>query len=187
MSEDLERILQGVRFLPSKPHLEQEQIFWVDGERMGLREFLRRYGDEGEAAKERAPAKMNQDGFDWGDEPPCRKCGRILQNGACPWCSDIPPAHRNAPVTSGAAAAAVAPKAGTLRRQVYDAYERATDGLTEEECQDATGLPSNTVRPRIWELRGQNGKGSMPAVLRDSGKKRKTKSGSWAVVWELIR
>ena len=72
-----------------------------------------------------------------------------------------PKLRHDARDTSRAAAAAVLPKVGTQRRNVYDAIARYCDksnpigdtwGLTDEQISDVTGLSGNSVRPRRLEL-----------------------------------
>jgi hypothetical protein len=58
-----------------------------------------------------------------------------------------PPA--NGIATSIQAADAIKPHADTLRRQVLECIRAAgRDGLTDEQVQDALGMPGNTERPR---------------------------------------
>lgn len=82
--------------------------------------------------------------------------------------------------TSVAAARRIEPVRENLRQRVYQAVREAhPGGLTEQEIEDATGLPGNTVRPRIVELVNRAG-------LVDSGRTRKTRSGREAVVWIIL-
>ena len=89
--------------------------------------------------------------------------------------------------TSREAAEAAKPTASTYRRQVLD-YLRIRvipcgadrlPGATDEEMQDDLQLNPSTQRPRRVEL-------VSAGLVRDSGRKRKTKSGRWAVVWEAV-
>jgi hypothetical protein len=82
--------------------------------------------------------------------------------------------------TSRAAAAAIRPDAGRLRQLVLQAIvERGTIGATDEEIQNALGLPGNTQRPRRREL-------EQVGLIRDSGQRRPTSSGRRAIVWVAI-
>lgn len=59
--------------------------------------------------------------------------------------------------TSEEAAALIGPKAETLRMQVLKfLIDQGDDGATDEEIQDATGMGSNTERPRRRELEEAN-------------------------------
>lgn len=89
-----------------------------------------------------------------------------------------PPAHHNAPRgTSHIAAHRVASKAPSLRRQVLEfLIARGTRGATDQEIQEALGLPSNTEIPRRWEL-------VKAGKIVDSGFRRSTRSGCAAAVW----
>jgi predicted transcriptional regulator len=63
----------------------------------------------------------------------------------------------------------------TLRGKVFARI--ASDPCTSEEAETALCLSSNTVVPRIWELRKMG-------LVRDSGLRRKTRSGRNARVYE---
>lgn len=87
-----------------------------------------------------------------------------------------PPYQRHSD-TSRAAAEAVAPNAGTLRRKLLDFLAgRGGTGATDEESQDALQMPPSTQRPRRVELQ-------QAGLVRDSGRRRKVRSGREAVVW----
>ena len=89
---------------------------------------------------------------------------------------DDPPAQRHSE-TSVEAAEAIAPAAATLRLLVLAVLRKAgADGMTDEEMLAATGLQPSTGRPRRIEL-------MQAGHVRDSGRKRETKSGRRAVVW----
>lgn len=89
------------------------------------------------------------------------------------------PAHRNAPRTSHDAARAIEGVADTLRAKVWALLrERGEYGATDQELQDALGLPSNTQIPRRWELVNA---GDVIASKRT----RKTRAGRRATVWVL--
>ncbi len=82
--------------------------------------------------------------------------------------------------TSREAARLATPNAGTYRRMVLEALRDATEGLTDLELQERTGLEGSTERPRRIEL-------VTAGVVRDSGTKRKTPSGRAATVWEIAQ
>lgn len=68
------------------------------------------------------------------------------------------------------------PRSGTQRRRVLDAIRNAgDDGMTRDEVAGTLGLSSNSVRPRVKELLGA-------ALIRESGKRRLTQTGSMAAV-----
>ena len=88
---------------------------------------------------------------------------------------DNPPAQSHSP-TSQEAAAAIKPETARLRLMVLNAISNATDGLTDEEGIDLTGLQPSTYRPRRIEL-------CQAGRLRDSGRTRPTRSGRKATIW----
>lgn len=90
-----------------------------------------------------------------------------------------PPEQAHSP-TSRAAARAVAPAAGTLRARVL-AHVRACGGAgaTDEEIQQATGMPANTERPRRIEL-------VRAGLLVDSGTTARGRSGRAAARWVAV-
>lgn len=92
----------------------------------------------------------------------------------------VPPAHHNAPPgTSDVAADCIASRVVTMRAAVLSMLrERGEHGATDQEMQDALGLPSNTQIPRRWELVKAGG-------VVASGQKRKTRSNCPATVWVL--
>lgn len=96
-----------------------------------------------------------------------------------------PPPPNSGTNTSRAAAASMEQAAPVLREQVFDAIAAAPDGLTCEELCEALDLPGDTVRPRLWELRGQPKKAQRPVRIMDSGETRKTKRGRKATVWRV--
>lgn len=94
---------------------------------------------------------------------------------------DIPdaPAQSHSP-TSRAAAKAIEPLAGELRRRVYEwLVSRGEEGSTDEELIDALGLASSTARPRRIEL-------VAAGLARDSGRTRLTKARRKATVWVAV-
>jgi hypothetical protein len=82
--------------------------------------------------------------------------------------------------TSQAAAVSMTNNAGTLRRRVLWAIRDSPDGLTDEEIQDQTGMNPSTERPRRIEL-------VLAGLVRNSGRKRRTRSNRLAVVWEIAK
>lgn len=88
-----------------------------------------------------------------------------------------PPAQRHSP-TSVAAAEEIKPAAATLRQAVLEFLCLCgSDGATDEEMQTALGMNPSTQRPRRVELCEQG-------LAYDSNRKRLTKSGRQAVVWQ---
>lgn len=87
--------------------------------------------------------------------------------------------------TSKAAAEAIEPKIGSLRRQVLDYLRHCgVSGATDDEMQlpkelGGLDMDPSTQRPRRIELVNTG-------WVRDSGKRRKTRSGRLAVVWEDV-
>lgn len=87
--------------------------------------------------------------------------------------------HRTAGDTELAAATKVAPKAGTLRRQVLDAIAAAGDhGLTDWQIHEHLGCRLYSAAPRRGEL-------VRDGWVIDSGRRRETDSTSTAIVWIL--
>lgn len=94
------------------------------------------------------------------DDPPCR---------------ELPPHNRTD--TSTAAAVAIDRAAPRLRGLVYQFIEsRGEYGATDQECQLALGLSSQTQGPRRVEL-------ERSGHVRDSGNRRPTLSGRRAICW----
>jgi hypothetical protein len=90
----------------------------------------------------------------------------------------VAPATNGTP-TSNAAADAIAPVSGAIRRKVLDFVRDAgSAGATSDEIERGLGLGGSTVRPRLVELRVQH-------RIEDSGRTRPTASGRAAVVWRV--
>lgn len=88
---------------------------------------------------------------------------------------ELPPHNRTE--TSTAAAVAIASDAPRLRNLVYwYIADRAERGATDQECQLALGLSSQTQGPRRVELVASG-------HVKDSGDRRLTLSGRKAIVW----
>jgi hypothetical protein len=90
------------------------------------------------------------------------------------------PGHVAHSPTSRAAAQSIGGKAlGDLHRRVWR-HLRAVGGSTDEEGMEALGMHPSTYRPRRVELMEQG-------WVRDSGRRRATRSGRMAIVWEVVR
>ncbi len=90
----------------------------------------------------------------------------------------LPPAQAHSP-TSRAAAESMAHGAAPRRALVYRSLLQRGPA-TDEELQTRTGLPPSTQRPRRIELCDLG-------LVQDSGHQRLTRSGRWAIVWEVTR
>jgi predicted ArsR family transcriptional regulator len=77
--------------------------------------------------------------------------------------------------TSYAAAKAKAATAPAQREQVY-ATLYAHGALTAEQLADHLGLSGDSIRPRLVELRREE-------RVVDTGQRRRTRAGRFAVVW----
>ena len=86
------------------------------------------------------------------------------------------PPHQWHSDTSRAAAEAIAPKFGTLTRDVLLQLSRFPEGLTDEEGQRAAGMQGNSYRPCRVSLMDKG-------FVVDSGHRRKTHQRKDAVVW----
>jgi hypothetical protein len=82
-------------------------------------------------------------------------------------------------VTSQEAATEIAGSVASLRRKVYELIDK-NGPLTDEEIQTALNMNPSTQRPRRIELVERD-------LVVDSGEKKKTKSGRWAVAWKASR
>jgi len=89
---------------------------------------------------------------------------------------DLPP--NNGTDTSIAAAASVR-DAVTGRRLVVLEALRKHGPMTQEQVGELLGWPIQSVNPRIYEL-ARGGR------VRDTGKRRATRSGKSAAVWEVV-
>jgi len=88
--------------------------------------------------------------------------------------------------TSEAAAESMKPSVPYLRRRVLDEISwwdggewRPHLGATCDDVEYYTGLSHQTASARIVELRKLN-------LIKDSGNRRKTRSGRRAVVWQAV-
>ena len=97
---------------------------------------------------------------------------------------ETPPHNETA--TSVAAAHAIKPKSSTLRSTILEFVRgHGSRGATAFEVQESLNLSGDTVRPRMWELRGM-GLGDRPVLLEDSGRTRPSPSGRQAVVYVAV-
>lgn len=88
--------------------------------------------------------------------------------------------HSGSP-TSKAAARAIAPHRATLKARVFAAIAICgAEGATDEEVQDALGMPGNTERPRRGELVDKGFIVAAPFT-------RKTRAGLDAVVYVVAK
>ena len=86
------------------------------------------------------------------------------------------PAAQRHSETSRAAAASLRNVASMEKRVLRILELRGRDGATDAELEEWTGLGGSPVRPRRVNL-------VHAGLVRDSGGKRKTKSGRSATVW----
>ena len=77
--------------------------------------------------------------------------------------------------TSQEGLATIKPKIKTKREQVYDLIK--LNALTNYEISDELDMPLSSVTARCRELQVLN-------LVQDSGKRRKTKYGKQAIVWQ---
>lgn len=90
-----------------------------------------------------------------------------------------PPAQRHSE-TSLAAAESIKPDANRLRlRVLHWLLERGEHGGTDEEGQEALGMPGSTYRPRRVELQAAG-------KIRKLETTRPTRSGRAAAVWVVV-
>ena len=90
------------------------------------------------------------------------------------------PPYQPHSATSRAAAEAILPRAGTLRRRVLDRIKLAgAYGVTDEQICHAEHLEGSAVRPRRIEL-------LRAGLIKDSGRQRKCHSGRMATVWVAV-
>lgn len=86
----------------------------------------------------------------------------------------------NHTATSIAAAEHAQSGAAVARQRILDAIRAAgVHGLTREEIEAATGIPGNTVRPRVREL-------IQRSHIEEAGEQRMTKSGERAKVLTVL-
>lgn len=85
------------------------------------------------------------------------------------------PAFNRGNAESEAAAESIAKDTPRLRRLVFEEI-RDAGGLTSDECEERLGMRHQTCSARVHELMTEG-------KIRDSGMRRKTRSGRTATVW----
>jgi hypothetical protein len=88
------------------------------------------------------------------------------------------PPHQRHSETSREAAEEIQPKVGHLQGKVFAAL-RLNPG-TDEELMYRIPMAANTLRPRRRELQ-------LMGLIEDSGYRRKTRAGKYAVIWRVAR
>lgn len=123
-----------------------------------------------------------------GDEEGCW-CPRCLQRDPADRCytfaaEDRPPVDRQVsrtgswhPATAVLAGERAALRAGSLRKVMYDALRRTTEGMTDDEMEALLVKSHQTVSAARNTLMNDG-------WVRDSGRRRLTKWGNPAIVWE---
>lgn len=91
---------------------------------------------------------------------------------------DKPPSAKGSD-TSAAAADSVESIASSLRAQILALISQRPGGLTTDEVEVLMSLRHQTASARVWELHKRS-------LIGDSGKRRKTRSGRLAVVYQAI-
>lgn len=89
--------------------------------------------------------------------------------------ADLLTAPHNRSATSKAAAAAIAPRAPSIRERVYGFIRASRDGCTIDEIAAGLEILTATCCGRVAELKEAK-------LIKDSGRTRKTRSGREAVV-----
>ena len=92
------------------------------------------------------------------------------------WMQTAP--HNGTPTSKDAAADIRASTPKLRARVLAFVASQGAHGATAQEIEAGTGLPGNTVRPRLVELREHG-------AINDAGDTRKTLSGRKAVVWRF--
>ncbi len=110
----------------------------------------------------------------------CYRCGKDveidLQPRPEPSTNTPGKVGREHPETAKKAADRIQPATGTQRQRVLTALAEVTDGMTDEELQSVLTMNPSSQRPRRIELVEQG-------WVEDSGTRRKTTSGTEAIVW----
>jgi hypothetical protein len=88
------------------------------------------------------------------------------------------PPHQSHSDTSTSAALSIAPKFGTMTRDVLVNLTKYPSGLTDEEAQNIMGMQGNSYRPCRVTLMDRG-------FVADSGDRRKTNQRKDAVVWSV--
>jgi hypothetical protein len=87
--------------------------------------------------------------------------------------------HQRGSATSEAAAVAIEPRSGTLRRMVLDHLRQCgAHGATDDEMQQALEMNPSTQRPRRVELVDSG-------LVKETSRTRRTRSGRQAAVWVI--
>lgn len=90
----------------------------------------------------------------------------------------ILPPHQSHSDTSTSAALSIAPKFGTMTRDVLVNLTKYPNGLTDEEAQNIMGMQGNSYRPCRVTLMDRG-------FVADTGDRRKTNQRKDAVVWSV--
>ena len=90
----------------------------------------------------------------------------------------ILPPHQSHSETSTSAALSIAPKFGTMTRDVLVNLTKYPNGLTDEEAQNIMCMQGNSYRPCRVTLMDRG-------FVADSGDRRKTNQRKDAVVWSV--
>jgi hypothetical protein len=90
---------------------------------------------------------------------------------------NLPP-HQSHSDTSTSAALSIAPKFGTMAREVLVNLTKYPSGLTDEEAQNIMGMQGNSYRPCRVTLMDRG-------FVADTGDRRKTNQRKDAVVWSV--
>ena len=88
------------------------------------------------------------------------------------------PPHQSHSETSTSAALSIAPKFGTMTRDVLVNLTKYPSGLTDEEAQNIMGMQGNSYRPCRVTLMDRG-------FVADTGDRRKTNQRKDAVVWTV--
>jgi hypothetical protein len=88
------------------------------------------------------------------------------------------PPHQSHSDTSTSAALSIAPKFGTMTRDVLVNLTKYPSGLTDEEAQNIMGMQGNSYRPCRVTLMDRG-------FVADTGDRRKTNQRKDAVVWSV--
>jgi hypothetical protein len=88
------------------------------------------------------------------------------------------PPHQSHSDTSTSAALSIAPKFGTMTRDVLVNLTKYPSGLTDEEAQNIMGMQGNSYRPCRVTLMDRG-------FVADTGDRRKTNQRKDAVVWTV--
>jgi hypothetical protein len=92
---------------------------------------------------------------------------KFIERGAYRW---------NSPDTSIEAAHRV--DVAGLLKDCLEAIAQSANGLTNDEIAIATRHPLNSISPRSAQLKRKG-------LIKDSGKRRPTRTGSKAIVWQI--